>query len=200
MAEAGSSQLPWLSPQPLASLWARGPSPALFGDICSLTPSRQLLMATLLRANLSQLVPVPRLSRASSGVSSIPSSPHNRVLPNQDGPRPNRTASGQQQPRAGQQRWGHTGDSHQQMAMASRPARTEPALSSAGSVSPGRHVALQILTRSLVFDEEKLQPLLEGVFIHVELDLHPVGKAPRGAHQRGGRSDLEPPRSPVPAG
>ena len=50
----------------------------------------------------------------------------------------------------------------------------------------------------MVFDEEELQPLLEGVFIHVELDLHPAGKVPRGARQRGGRSDPEPPRSSVP--
>lgn len=41
------------------------------------------------------------------------------------------------------------------------------------------------LTRPLVFDEEELQPLLEGVFIHVELDLHPAGRAPRGAPVSG---------------
>lgn len=32
-----------------------------------------------------------------------------------------------------------------------------------------------VLTWPLVFDEEKLQPLLEGVFVHIELHLHPVG-------------------------
>lgn len=30
------------------------------------------------------------------------------------------------------------------------------------------------LTWSLVFDEEKLQALLEGVFIHIKLHLHPI--------------------------
>lgn len=135
MAVAGSSQLPWMSPQPLTSLRAQGSLLAPFGDICSLTRSRQLLMATLLRANLSQWGLMLCLSQASSGVGSIPSSPRNHILPNQDGPRPNRKASGQQQ------HWGHAGDSHQQMAMASRPVRTEPALSSAGLVSssPSEH-------------------------------------------------------------
>lgn len=60
------------------------------------------------------------------------------------------------------------GQGHQQMAMASHPMGQ-------------RRARLSALTRSLVFDEEELQPLLEGVFIHVELDLHPAGRVPRGA-------------------
>lgn len=42
----------------------------------------------------------------------------------------------------------------------------------------------QPLTRSLVFDEEKLQTLLEGVFIHVKLHLHPDRREKRQRERR----------------
>lgn len=125
---------------------------------------------------------------------SVPSSPKGHHDPNQIGHHP------AERP-AGSQRWGHMGNSHQQMAMASRPSRTEqdsPNLGTVWFLSTDTCSTHRALTRSLVFDEEELQPLLEGVFIHIELDLHPAGKAPRAAHQQGGRSDLEPPRSPTP--
>lgn len=38
------------------------------------------------------------------------------------------------------------------------------------------------LTWSLVFDEEKLQALLEGVFIHIKFDLH--SKQKESGHQQ----------------
>lgn len=50
------------------------------------------------------------------------------------------------------------------------------------------------LTRPLVFDEEELQALLEGVLIHVELHLHPAGTAPMGTVSAGGMG-----RTPAPS-
>lgn len=85
--------------------------------------------------------------------------------------------------------------------MASHPSGTEhdsPNLGTVWFLPADTWSTHRALTRSLVFDEEELQPLLEGVFIHIELDLHPAGKAPRAAHQQGGRLDLEPPRRPTP--
>lgn len=40
------------------------------------------------------------------------------------------------------------------------------------------------LTRSLVFDEEKFQALLEGVFIHIKLYLHPNREEKKYCHTR----------------
>lgn len=159
-------------------------------------------MPILLLASSSQLAPTLCLSPASSGVRQHPLLPMQPRPPKPSWPTPNRKANRQQQPWAG---WpalgtrGETATSRWQWLLVPGGRSTALELGQ-GLVSPGKHSASPqgALTRSLVFDEEELQTLLEGVFIHVELDLHPAGRAPRAAHQQGGRSDPEPPGSPVP--
>jgi len=126
---------------------------------------------------------------------SIPSSPCNHVPPNQVGQHPTERPRGSSH---GLGTHGEAATSRWQWLRVLQGRSTALELGQ-GLVSPDRYSGCThgALTRSLVFDEEELQPLLEGVFIHVELDLHPAGKAPRGARQWGRRLDPEPPRSPI---
>lgn len=115
-------------------------------------------------------------------------SPRNRIPPNQVGQHPTERPTGAEDTRV---------SSHQQMAMASHPTGIEPGSPSSGRVwflRADAHCTHAALTGSLVFDEEEFQPLLEGVFIHIELNLHPVGKAPEQNVSGVGR--LHPESSP----
>lgn len=65
-----------------------------------------------------------------------------------------------------------------------------------GSMSPAPR-GQRALTRSLVFDEEELQALLEGVLIDVELHLHPAGKASVGTVSAGRWQEPAVPHGPA---
>lgn len=65
-----------------------------------------------------------------------------------------------------------------------------------GSMPPALR-GQRALTRSLVFDEEELQALLEGVLIDVELHLHPAGKASGGTVSAGRWQEPAVPHGPA---
>lgn len=157
--------------------------------------SQQLPTPTLLLGNLSLCCVCPQQAKAAGSIPFSPCVPLNQV-----GQHPTERPRGSSSLGLGSQRWGHTGKQPPADGNGFSSHEDRARVLSSGLVSPSRHLGSThgALTRSLVFDEEELQPLLEGVFIHVELDLHPAGKAPREAHQQGGRLDPEPPRSPVP--
>lgn len=150
---------------------------------------KHIVMGTLLPACHSCLSPcaVPREQRG-QGASSPPSM---QSVPQTE---MSKQPQKRDQEAAAAPGWGHAGtrppaDGNQWLLIPQDTARLS---------RPG-HGAL---TRALVLDEEELQPLLEGVFVHVELDLHPAGETPEGPVSGwggvgwGGRAEQEPPRSP----